>query len=157
MSDSLRKIVTAYERNIKSIEKVAKQASNDVQIDSSGKLPQVGKLKNSDGVYIEMYMEYHDKLGVGDKLACLNANKVVLRDVYSDEEAPYGEFRPNEAIDIISSASSMDGRIITSIIKNGALNKVMVELWRSVQEIYGITPKTIHEIGDEIMKKENKK
>ena len=157
MSDSLRKIVTAYERNIKSIEKVAKQASNDVQIDSSGKLPQVGKLKNSDGIYIEMYMEYHDKLGVGDKLACLNANKVVLRDVYSDEEAPYGEFRPNEAIDIISSASSMDGRIITSIIKNGALNKVMVELWRSVQEIYGITPKTIHEIGDEIMKKENKK
>ena len=98
-------------------------------------------------------MRYHDRLGVGDKLACLNANKVVLRNIYSDNDAPYGEFRPNEKIDAISSASSMDGRIITSIIKVGALDKVMIELWRSVQEIYGITPKTIHEISDEILKK----
>ena len=98
-------------------------------------------------------MRYHDKLGVGDKLACLNANKVVLRNVYSDDEAPYGEFRPNEKIDAISSASSMDGRMITSIIKVGALDKVMIELWRSVQEIYGLEPKTLHEIGNEIMKK----
>ena len=156
MSDSLKKIVTAHERNIKSIEKVANQASNEVHLDSTGKLPQTGKLKNSDGVYIEIYMQYHDRLGVGDKLACLNANKVVLRDVYSNEEAPYGEFRPDEEIDVITSASSIDGRMVTSIIKLGALDKVMIELWRSVQDIYGITPKTIHEIGNEIMEKEKK-
>ena len=156
MSDSLKKIVTAHERSIKSIEKVANQASNEVHLDSTGKLPQTGKLKNSEGVYIEIYMQYHDRLGVGDKLACLNANKIVLRDVYSNEEAPYGEFRPDEEIDVITSASSIDGRMVTSIIKLGALDKVMIELWRSVQDIYGITPKTIHEIGDEIMKKEKK-
>ena len=153
MSDSLKKIVTAHENKIKSIEKVAKQASNEVHLDSTGKLPQSGKLKNSEGVYIEIYMQYHDRLGVGDKLACLNANKVVLRDVYSNEDAPYGEFRPDEKIDVITSASSIDGRMVTSIIKLGALDKVIVELWRSVQEIYGIAPKTIHQIGDEIMKK----
>ena len=153
LSESLQKIVIAHEKKIKAIEKVAKTASNEVHFDSTGKLPQTGKLKNFNGVLIEIYMRYHDKLGVGDKLACLNANKVVLRNVYSDDEAPYGEFRPNEKIDAISSASSMDGRMITSIIKVGALDKVMIELWRSVQEIYGLEPKTLHEIGNEIMKK----
>lgn len=153
LSESLQKIIIPYERGLKAIEKVAKQASNEVHLDSTGKLPQTGKLKNINGVLIEIYMRYHDRLGVGDKLACLNANKVVLRNIYSDNDAPYGEFRPNEKIDAISSASSMDGRIITSIIKVGALDKVMIELWRSVQEIYGITPKTIHEIGNEILKK----
>ena len=156
MSDSLKKIVSAHERNIKSIEKVAKQASNEVHLDSTGKLPQIGKLKNSEGVFIEIYMRYHDRLGVGDKLACLNANKVVLRDVYSNEDAPYGEFRSNEEIDVITSASSIDGRMVTSIIKLGALNKVMVELWRSVQDIYNIPTKTIHQISDDIIKKEKK-
>ena len=156
LSESLKKIVSSYEKKLKSIEKVAKQASNDVHLDSSEKLPQVGKLKNVDGVLIEIYMEYHDRLGVGDKLACLNANKVVLRDVYSNEDAPYGNFRPEEKIDAISSASSIDGRMVTSIIKLGALDKVMIELWRSVQEIYGIKPKTLHEIGDEIMGKNKK-
>ena len=156
LSESLKKIVSSYEKKLKSIEKVAKQASNDVHLDSSEKLPQVGKLKNVDGVLIEIYMEYHDRLGVGDKLACLNANKVVLRDVYSNEDAPYGDFRPEEKIDAISSASSIDGRMVTSIIKLGALDKVMIELWRSVQEIYGIKPKTLHEIGDEIMGKNKK-
>ena len=107
-------------------------------------------------VYIEIYMQYHDRLGVGDKLACLNANKVVLRDVYSNEDAPYGEFRPDEKIDVITSASSIDGRMVTSIIKLGALDKVMIELWRSVQEIYGISPKTIHQIGNEIIEKDKK-
>jgi hypothetical protein len=46
--------------------------------------------------------------------------------------------------------------MVTSIIKLGALDKVMIELWRSVQEIYGIKPKTLHEIGDEIMGKNKK-
>ena len=156
MSDSLKKIVTSHENKIKSIEKISKQASNEVHFDSTGKLPQSGKLKNSEGVYIEIYMQYHDRLGVGDKLACLNANKVVLRDVYSNEDAPYGEFRPDEKIDVITSASSIDGRMVTSIIKLGALDKVMIELWRSVQEIYGISPKTIHQIGNEIIEKDKK-
>lgn len=153
MSDSLKKIVTKYERHIKSIERVAKQASNEVHLDSADKLPAIGKLKNVNGVLIEVYMRYHDRVGVGDKLSCLNANKVVLRGIYNDEDAPYGEFRPNEKIDAISSASSIEGRIITSIIKLGALNKTMVELGRAVQQIYGIEPKTIHEIGDKYINK----
>ena len=101
---------------------------------------------------IEIYMKYHDKMSVGDKSVLSAANKVVLMDVYSDAEAPYTDFRPNEAIDQIGSASAVDGRMITSIFKVGALNKCMVELSRKVCEIMGVPWKTMHEIYDEDMK-----
>ena len=153
LSESLTKIVSSSERKAKAIKRIADSASNDVYVGNTDKLPQVGKLKNVDGVMIEFYMRYHDKLAVGDKTVVNNANKCVLMNVYSDEESPYTDFRPNEAIDQITSASSVDGRIITSIIKLGALNKVMIELQRSVCDIYGIPWKTLHEIKDDEMKK----
>ena len=127
--------------------KYCHKASNEVYTDSVEKLPQVGKLKNVDGVLIEIYMKYHDKLSVGDKLSS-NANKHVLMDVYKDSEAPYTDFRPDEAIDLCASCSALDGRMITSIIKIGALNKVMIELHRSVCDIMDIKWDTIHEIKD---------
>ena len=96
-------------------------------------------------------MKYHDKLGVGDKVAS-NANKNVIMHVYPDDKAPYTDFRPNEAIDLIGSCSALDGRMITSVIKMGALNKVMIELQRSICDIYGIQWKTIHQIKDDDMK-----
>ena len=147
MSESLRKICTSYENKIKAIKKVSDKASNDVHTDSIEKLPQVGKLKHVDGVLIEIYMRYHDKLSVGDKLSS-NANKNVLMDVYKDEDAPYTDYRPNEEIDLISSCSALDGRMITSVMKIGALNKVMVELSRSVCDIMGVKWDTIHEIKE---------
>jgi hypothetical protein len=152
LSDSLKKIVTANEREIKSIKKVADKASNDTHFDSTEKLPQVGKLKNVDGVLIEIYMKYHDKLSVGDKLSS-NANKAVLMSVFPDEQAPYTDFRPDEAIDMCNSCSALDGRMITSIIKIGALNKLMIELQRSVCDIMGVKWKNLHEIKDDIEKK----
>lgn len=151
LSDSLKKIVTSYEKNIKVIKKIADQASNETHFDATYKLPQVGKLKNVDGVLIEIYMRYHDKLSVGDKLSS-NANKNVLMHIYSDNDAPYTDFRPNEQIDLLNSCSAIDGRMITSIIKIGALNKVMIELHRSVCDIMGVPWKTIHEIKDDEMK-----
>lgn len=147
LSESLRKIVTAKEREIKAIKKIADTASNETHFDSCEKLPQVGKLKNVDGVLIEIYMKYHDKLSVGDKLSS-NANKSVLMNVYSDEDAPYTDFRPDEKIDMVNSCSALDGRMITSIIKLGATNKAMIELSRKVCDIMGVKWKTLHEIKE---------
>ena len=147
LSESLKKIVVSHENKIKALKKISDKASNEVYTDSVEKLPQVGKLKNVDGVLIEIYMKYHDKLSVGDKLSS-NANKHVLMDVYKDSEAPYTDFRPDEAIDLCASCSALDGRMITSIIKIGALNKVMIELHRSVCDIMDIKWDTIHEIKD---------
>jgi hypothetical protein len=154
MSESLRKIISTHEEEIIKKKAKLKGCSNDVHFDSSGKLPATGKLKNVDGILIEIYMKYHDKLSCGDKLTLNNANKCVLMNVFSDDEAPYTDFRPNEPIDQIGSASSLDGRMLTSTIKLGALNKAMVELQRSVCNIYGIPWKNIHEIkADEDAKK----
>ena len=147
LSESLRKICTSHENKIKAIKKISDKASNEVHTDSIEKLPQVGKLKNVDGVLIEIYMKYHDKLSVGDKLSS-NANKNVLMHVYKDEDAPYTDYRPNEKIDLLASCSALDGRMITSIIKIGALNKVMIELSRSVCDIMGVKWNTLHEIKE---------
>ena len=148
LSSSLNKIVTAKERDINRLKKIAGEASNEVQFDSTEKLQPTGKVKNLDGVRIEFYMRYHDKLSCGDKLSLTFANKIVLRSTYPNDKAPYTDFRPNEKVDVVGSASAIDGRMITSTMKLGSLNKVMIELTRSVCDIMGVPWKTIHETYD---------
>ena len=155
MSDSMKKIVTSYERDVNKLKKIANSCGNadQVQLTEAGKLPPTGKLKHLDGVLIEIYMEYHDKLSVGDKISNLNANKNIIMSQYKNEDAPYTDFRPNEAIDAVSACSAIDGRMICSPFLVGGLNKLMIELSRKCCDIYGIKWKTIHEIYEEDMKK----
>lgn len=148
LSESLKKIVSKQESEVNRLKKIADKAENEVQFNPAGKLPAVGKLKAVDGVLIEIYMKYNDQMSVGDKITINNANKEVLMDTFQDEEAPYTDFRPTEKIDIIGSASAIDGRIITSPMKLGALNKCMIELSRAVDEIMGVKWKTLHEIRE---------
>lgn len=155
MSDSMKKIITSYERDVNKLKKIANECSNSdqVQLTEAGKLPPTGKLKHVDGVRIEIYMEYHDKLSVGDKISNLNANKNIIMSQYSNEDAPYTDFRPNEAIDAVSACSAIDGRMICSPFLVGGLNKLMIELSRKCCDIMGVKWKTIHEIYEEDMKK----
>ena len=46
--------------------------------------------------------------------------------------------RPNEVIDGFITNTSVNGRMVTSIISVGSLNKLMVELDRSVKDLLGI-------------------
>ena len=155
MSDSMKKIVTGYERDVNRLKKIANECSNSdsVQLTEAGKLPPTGKLKHVDGVRIEIYMEYHDKLSVGDKISNLNANKNIIMSQYANEDSPYTDFRPDEPIDAVSSCSAIDGRMICSPFLVGALNKLMIELWRKCCDIMGVKWPTIHEIYEEDMKK----
>ena len=106
-------------------------------------------MKNAEGmVLIEVYMRYHDKMSVGDKITNSASNKNILMHIYKDEDAPYTDFRPNEKIDVVSSAAAIDGRMITSPFLNGALNKLLIELQRKCSEIYGKKPMMLHEIYD---------
>lgn len=148
MSDSMRRLFESVERRSRAIANAASDTVSDVKYNMPRKLPATGKLKNLDkGVLIEIYMRYHDKLSAGDK-STSNANKQVYYGVYKDSEAPYTDFRPTEKIDNISSASSTDGRIITSIFKIGALNKLLIELQRKCCEMYGKPWMTLHEAVD---------
>lgn len=152
LSDSLKKIVSAREREIKKYSSIANKAENDTNslFDPAEKLDHNGKLKNVDGVRIEIFMKYHDKLSVGDKVVANSANKMVLMNIYSDKDAPYTDYRPNETIDLVGSASAIDGRMITSNFKLGALYKLMIETHRYCCDKLGIKWKTLHEIYDDL-------
>ena len=148
MSESLRKIVSKRENQIKKLKKIAGY-NPDIQFDSTEKLKPIGKMKNKENtVLIEIYTRYHDKMSVGDKIVNSAANKNILMHIYKDSEAPYTDYRPNEQIDIISSASAIDGRMVTSPFLNGALNKLLIELQRKCAEIYGQEPIMLHEMYD---------
>jgi hypothetical protein len=155
-SDSIKKIIKTKENDINKYKRIAAKCNNEVQFDSTEKLPQNGKLKNVNGILIEIYMKYHDKVSIGDKGVLTNANKCIYKTIYKDSEAPYTDFRPDEHIDQITSASSMDGRIITSIMKTGAANKLMVELYRKVAEIMGVKWLDLHELKEYVEKKNGK-
>lgn len=151
LSESLKKIVNKRESEIKKYKKIADNCENEIRFDSTEKLPMVGKLKNVDGVRIEIFMKYHDKLSIGDKLSS-NANKVILMNIFPDKDAPYTDFRKDEKIDLINSCSALDGRQITSIIKIGALNKLLIETGRKACDMLGVKWKDLHEIYYEDMK-----
>lgn len=140
MSDSLRKIVESYEKPLIALEKKLKSKNIDIsQIPAHYKLPPVGKLKGKDkGVLIEFYVEYLDTVGVGDKVVYFSANKAVEKSLIPENLEPYTEFRPNESIDAFVSETSIDKRMVTSTLLYGSLQKLMIELDRSVKDIMGI-------------------
>lgn len=140
LSDSLKKIVTAYEAPIrKRAQKLKKNGINISKLPAHEKLPTVGKLKKcEEAVLIEYYVEYVDTVGTGDKVVYYSANKGVEKNVIPEGKEPYTDFRPNEKIDAFVSETSISKRIVTSTMLYGGLQKLMIELDRSVKDILGI-------------------
>lgn len=141
MSDSLKKIVTAYEKNIKARKKMYQdyEMPDSNILDPDYKLPPTGIMKNNrDGVKIVFSIKYNDKLSIGDKTVAQSANKGVVRDIFPKGREPFSEFRPEESIHALFAASSFNSRMVTSVWSSGAINKCMIELDRAVKDIMGI-------------------
>ena len=140
MSESMRKIVEAYEKPLKSLYNNLKKNGMDTSVvPAHYKLPPTGKLKKAqDAIYVEFYVEYLDTVGVGDKVVYYSANKAVEKNVIPKGKEPYTDFRPNEPIDAFVSEVSIDKRMVSSTVIYGSLQKLMVELDRSVKDIMGI-------------------
>lgn len=140
MSPSLRQIVEEYEAPIKKQEKIIKDNGLSLsKIQACYALPPVGKLKRAqDDVLIEFYVEYLDTVGVGDKIVYNSANKAVEKNIFPKGLEPYTAFRPNEKIDAFVGDSSISKRLVTSTFIYGSLQKLMIELDRSVKDIMGI-------------------
>ena len=122
------------------MEKIYKKNNLDIsQIPAHYSLPPTGKLKKAqDAVLIEFYVEYKDTVGIGDKVVYFAANKAVEKNIIPKGLEPYTDFRPNEKIDAFVSEVSIDKRIVTSSLFMGSLQKLMIELDRSVKDIMGI-------------------
>lgn len=141
MSDSLKKIVTAYEQGIKAKKSLYKKynipGANLLEPDY--KMQPTGIMKNNqDGVKIVFYIAYNDKLSVGDKTVAQSANKGVVKNIFPDGLEPFSEYRPEEKIHALYAARSFNARMVTSVWTSGAINKCMIELDRQVKEIMGI-------------------
>ena len=140
MSPSVRKVVEEYEAPIKKLKAELEAGGFDTKaLPATYALPTTGKLKKAeDAIYVEFYVQHDDIPGVGDKGTFFAANKFVIKSVIPEGKEPYTDFRPNEEVSAMLSVTSINKRMVTSIMLNGALNKLMVELDRSVKDILGI-------------------
>ena len=140
LSPSLQKLVKEYEAPIKSIRsKLEAEGIDSTSLPPSYKLDPTGKLKKAqEALLFEYYLEYTDSISQGDKITYFVSNKAVIKDVVPNSLAPFTDFRPNEPIDAFVGQVSIDKRIVTSSLVTGSLNKLMIELDRSVKDILGI-------------------
>lgn len=140
LSPSLQKIVTEYEAPLKKTAKLLRDNELSIsKVPAHYVLAPTGKLKKAqDAIIIEFYVEYLDTVGVGDKIVYNSANKAVEKDIFPEGKEPYTDFRPNEKIDAFVSVTSISKRLVSSTLVYGGLQKLMIELDRSVKDIMGI-------------------
>lgn len=140
LSDSLKDLCKKYESNIKKTKKIFKDNNIEQyeELDPDYTLSATGKLKNIDGVRIVFYLKYIDIMAVGDKMIYNNALKGVTKSLFPEGDEPYSEFRNDERIDSLLPLDSINGRMVTSVLNVGAINKLMVELSRQIKDKAGI-------------------
>ena len=141
LSDSLKKICNTYEKGINEKKKVMQKYKIDKEytLDPTYKLEPTGKLKNCpEGVLIEIFLKEHVKFGIGDKIVYYSANKGVTKTKFPTGKEPYSEFRPEEEVSSLVAVGSQQGRMVTSIVIVGGINKALIELDRANKEELGI-------------------
>lgn len=142
LSPTLKKVVNSYENDIKRKKKAMAQygiEDENKTLPDTKAMPATGKLKNAyDSVVIRIYLMYHDKFKVGDKLIYGTAVKGVDKDVFPEGLEPYSEYRKNENIHALLSIGSINARMVTSVLITTAINKGLIELSRKVKEMAGI-------------------
>lgn len=151
MSSTMQKIVKDYEKNIKATRAMYKKYNipGANMLDPDYIMPQTGKLKNCpDGIIIEFYIKYNDKLGIGDKVVAQSANKGTIKDIFPEGLEPFSEKHPDERIDALFAARSFNARMVTSVFSSGGINKCLIELDRQVKDIMGLKQISLDEVNE---------
>ena len=140
MSPSLQKFVKEYEKPIVDLKKTLDgYGINTKELPATYKLEATGKLKKADdAIYVEYYVVHPDKVAVGDKITYFSANKATEKSIIPEGKEPYTDFRPQEPVNALLSISSINHRMVTSIMLNGAMNKLLIELDRTIKDELGI-------------------
>ena len=148
LSESLRKEVNRIEKPINDIKKAMNNSNtyDASKLEPTYVLEKTGKLKNVDeGVLVEFYLSYYDKMSVGDKLIYYSACKGVVKDIFPAGKEPYSLFRPDEKIHTLVPYFGVANRIVCSIINTIPINKVLIELDRAVKDLCDIPYKYLDE------------
>lgn len=150
LSPSLQKLIKRINKVHEERLKVLKQhfkdeniSSLDVDVKPTGKVDSGsnGKVKGievGNGVLIRIYTRYKDTLGVGDKISFYSALKGIIQQVVPEEMSSYSELYPNEPIEAVLAPGSIQARMTGSAMLNLYSNKVLIELKRSIKEMYGM-------------------
>ena len=85
-------------------------------------------------VLIEFYIEHGDVVGVGDKVALYGPNKQIISEIIPAGYEPYSEFRPDEKIQMFTSAGTVSRRMTISIVPISAAMKCLIELKRQIKD-----------------------
>lgn len=148
LSESLRKEVNKIEKPINDIKKAMNSSDtyDASKLEPTYVLEKSGKLKNVDeGVLVEFYLSYYDKMSVGDKLIYYSACKGVVKDIFPAGKEPYSLFRPDEKIHTLVPYFGVANRIVCSIMNTIPINKVLIELDRAVKDLCDIPYKYLDE------------
>ena len=154
LSPSLKKLVSDHEASIKKdINQLKKyKVPEDAikgNLDPNYKLSPTGRIKDTiDGVKIVFYIKATDKYGIGDKLIYGIGLKGVCSDMIATEDAPYTDLHPNCEVSGILTTAGMNARMVTSVIFNGLLNKVLIELDRQCKDALGIKWKDFNDMDN---------
>ena len=85
---------------------------------------------------IFIWIEYHSKMGNGDKLTYSTALKGIISKTFKDSEAPISENRPEEHIEAILTPTGVISRMTLDVYMMLFGNKVLVELGKQIREIW---------------------
>lgn len=148
LSPSLRKIVKDYYDKTNKRKKLLNKYDNENDVYKCGILfdeptepvnTQDGKVKGNivnEGVLIQIFVKYADELAIGDKITNFTALKGIVGAKVPEGQEAYGEFRPDEEISSCIAPAAIIARMTPSIVLTLLGNKVIVELKRSLKDIY---------------------
>lgn len=139
-SPSVQKVLKEYIKESKKKADLVKSVTDDASsVNIKPTQKQNGfKIKGTevDGLLIEIYIEYEDELGVGDKITYYTALKTIVSDVIQKGEEPFSEYNPEEKIEAIMSPLSIVSRMTVDIYNALYLNKAIMHLKEGVRKIY---------------------
>lgn len=139
LSETALKLFNKYEYKVNKTKSVMKKYGIDTSmVPSTDKLDNQGKLKKTDGLYIEIYIKYRDRMSIGDKLIYYSAVKGVVKDIFPKGDEPYSEYNKEEKIDSLLALGGINARMAMAGMKSGAINKGIINLTRQCKEILGL-------------------
>ncbi len=98
-----------------------------------------GKVKGEivgEGILIQIFVEYTDIGGVGDKIAFFTALKGIIGDVVEPGLEPFSLNEPDEEISAFVAPGAVLARMTPSILLTAFGNKTLVGLKKKLKEIY---------------------
>ena len=149
LSPSLQKIFKKYYKGILDKKKLLEKYDSDGSIVKCGLLldqstkkvdpNRFGVIKGQqvdDSVLIEFYIKHKEMLEIGSKVAFFTGLKNTVGEIVPPGFEPYSEFRPEEEISSSLSPHSILKRMTPSITLTMLGNKCIIELKRSLKQIY---------------------